>query len=147
MQIHNQLRNMCLAAVIGGILAASPLAAQTLGRISISGTTVIDEAGSYVLVTDLSLSANSTADAAIKITASGVTVDLNGHQITGPGGLLGVGILAITGSRRPLMAPFGIVGLLFCRGQKLLQLRHLFAEHFDAFLGFLVHYLAPPMAS
>ena len=41
---------MCLAAVIGGILAASPLAAQTLGRTSISGTAVIDEAGSYVLV-------------------------------------------------------------------------------------------------
>ena len=93
MQINNQLRNMCLAAVIGGVLAASPLAAQTLGRTSISGLAVIDEAGSYVLVTDLAISANSTADAAIKITASGVTLDLNGHQIKGPGGLLGVGIL------------------------------------------------------
>ena len=93
MQIHKQLRNICLAAVIGGLLAASPLAAQTLGRKSISAPTVIDEAGSYVLVTDLTLSSNSTADAAIKITASGVTVDLNGHQMTGPGGLQGVGVL------------------------------------------------------
>ena len=93
MQIHKQLRNICLAAVIGGLLAASPLAAQTLGRKSISAPTVIDEAGSYVLVTDLTLSSNSTADAAIKITASGVTVDLNGHQMTGPGGLMGVGVL------------------------------------------------------
>ena len=93
MQNHKQLRNICLAAVIGGLLAASPLAAQTLGRKSISAPTVIDEAGSYVLVRDLTLSSNSTADAAIKITASGVTVDLNGHQITGPGGLMGVGVL------------------------------------------------------
>jgi len=92
-QIYNQLQNMCLAAVIGGILAASPLAAQTFGRTSISRPSVIDSPGSYVLVSDIALSANSTADAAIKITASSVTVDLNGHQITGPGGLLGVGIL------------------------------------------------------
>ncbi len=79
--------------MIGGVVAASSLSAQTLGRKSINKNTVIDEAGSYVLVTDLSLSSNSTADAAIIITASGVTLDLNGHQITGPGGLQGVGIL------------------------------------------------------
>ena len=94
MQIHNQLRNMCLAAVIGGVLSASPLAAQTAGRTSIfSRAAVIDNPGSYVLVSDIALTANSIADAAIKITASNVTVDLNGHQLTGPGGLQGVGIL------------------------------------------------------
>ena len=92
MQMKRQLRNMGLAIMIGGVAAAS-LSAQTLGRKSIDRTTVIDEAGSYVLVTDLSLSSNSTADAAIMITASGVTLDLNGHQITGPGGLQGVGVL------------------------------------------------------
>ena len=104
MQIHNQPRNMCLAAVIGGILAASPLAAQTLGRTSISGPrpAVIDSAGSYVLVSDITLSANSTADAAIKITASGVTVDLNGHQVTGPGDLQGVGVL-IAGAKHNVL--------------------------------------------
>lgn len=90
---------MCLATVIGGVLAASPLAAQTFatqtfGRTSIGPRpAVIDSPGSYVLVSDIALSANSTADAAIKIVANGVTVDLNGHQVTGPGGLRGVGIL------------------------------------------------------
>ena len=93
MQIRNQLRNMGLAVMIGGVVAASSLSAQTLGRKSVNKNTVIDAAGSYVLVTDLSLSSNSTADAAIVITANGVTLDLNGHQITGPGGLQGVGIL------------------------------------------------------
>ena len=66
MQIHNQLRNMCLAAVIGGVLSASPLAAQTAGRTSIfSRAAVIDNPGSYVLVSDIALTANSIADAAI----------------------------------------------------------------------------------
>jgi parallel beta-helix repeat protein len=46
--------------------------------------------GSYKLVADIDFDA--TREWALNITASGVTLDLNGHQIKGPGGRQGVGI-------------------------------------------------------
>jgi nitrous oxidase accessory protein NosD len=50
----------------------------------------ITSPGSYQLVADVEFDA--TRDWAVNITANGVTLDLNGHQIKGPGGRLGIGI-------------------------------------------------------
>lgn len=52
-------------------------------------TTVIDEPGTYLLPRDMDISADLVA---LDITVSGVTLDLGGHQVKGPGGRLGTGI-------------------------------------------------------
>jgi hypothetical protein len=77
-------------AVIALLLGAGlPIFGQNRHQpIATRGT--IDSPGSYVLIRDLTI--NSAADSAIRITASGVTLDLNGYQISGPGGNMGVGI-------------------------------------------------------
>ena len=94
MCIDSYFRKSLLFAIVAGVSFVTTMQAQTGGQLSIGPrAAVIDESGSYRLVADISLSANSLADAAIKITANSVTVDLNGHQLKGPGGLKGVGIL------------------------------------------------------
>jgi nitrous oxidase accessory protein NosD len=59
----------------------------------IVGPSVITHAGSYVLVRNIAMSGSGTA---IRIAASNVTLDLNGHTLTGPGGPQGVGV-SVTG--------------------------------------------------
>jgi nitrous oxidase accessory protein NosD len=59
----------------------------------ILGPTVITHAGSYVLVRNISMSGSGTA---IRIAASNVTLDLNGHTLTGSGATQGTGV-SVTG--------------------------------------------------
>jgi hypothetical protein len=76
-----------IALLLGA--AAIPILGQNRQQpIATRGT--IDSPGSYVLIRDLTI--NSASDSAIRITASGVTLDMNGYQISGPGVNAGVGI-------------------------------------------------------
>jgi parallel beta-helix repeat protein len=68
--------------------ASLTLAGQERGAQSVPGTGIIDQPGNYVLVAN----GNARASMAIAITASGVSLDLNGHELSGPGGLRGTGI-------------------------------------------------------
>lgn len=81
------LRGLPVLAV--SLLAVPTMMAQGFVR-PISIQTVIDTPGSYVLNRDISY--NWDRGAGITITASGVTLDLNGHEILGPGALRGVAI-------------------------------------------------------
>ena len=85
-----------LAAAFAAMLTlTTTLAAANDGkRVPFSG--IIDMPGNYVLQSDLRSPSNDRA--AITITASDVTVDLNGLSLTGAGGKLGVGI-RIDGAR------------------------------------------------
>jgi nitrous oxidase accessory protein NosD len=56
----------------------------------ITRNSVIDTPGSYILLSDLVVGGTQSA---LMITADNVTVDLNGHQISGPGTNSGTGIL------------------------------------------------------
>ncbi len=85
-----------LAVACAAILTlTTALAAAPDGR-PVPGTGMIDMPGTYVLQSDRRAFTNDRA--AITITASDVTLDLNGQALTGPGGKLGVGI-RITGAR------------------------------------------------
>ena len=70
------------------ILLAVPLLAQE--PLPVASPRIISAPGSYQLVSDIDFDA--TREFALSITASGVTLDLNGHQIKGPGGRQGIGI-------------------------------------------------------
>lgn len=65
-----------------------PLMAQKDGK-PVPGSGLIDQPGNYVLQGDRSSSAGR---AAVLITASNVTLDLNGMTVSGPGGKSGVGV-------------------------------------------------------
>jgi len=80
--------------VFTAILLGAPLWAQAV--IPVASPRVIGSPGSYQLVADIDFDA--TRDWAINITTGGVTLDLNGHRIKGPGGKQGTGLL-ITGAR------------------------------------------------
>ena len=80
-------RAAVLAAAAG--LLSQPANAQA-GVRPINGPTVIREPGSYVLTRSFSL---EKAGSAIVIAADHVTVNLNGHTLSGPGGKQGVGVL------------------------------------------------------
>ncbi len=80
---------LCIAAAFAAILTALPLQAQIGGHRPISTVRTIDAPGNYFLIQDVSFGGG----AAITITASGVTLDLNGHQLLGPGGVQGTGVL------------------------------------------------------
>lgn len=88
------------AILVATALALPPFAlAQEEARfpaIPIVGPTVISHPGSYVLLRSISLSGPGTA---IRIVASDVTLDLNGHALKGPGGKQGTGI-SVTGVSR-----------------------------------------------
>jgi len=92
------------------VALAAPLAAQEV--LPIGSPRAITAPGAYELVADLDFDA--TRDWAINITASGVTLDLNGHQIKGPGGRgIGVRVAGASGVRihngRIADTAFGIV--------------------------------------
>ena len=71
-------------------LLAAALLAQPSGLRSIGSPTTIDQSGSYILTSDLFIP--GTAGVGISITASDVSLDLNGHTINAPGNLSGAGI-------------------------------------------------------
>lgn len=64
-------------------LFALALCAQPPGQRTIGSPTTIDQPGTYMLTN--SIFTNSSTGAGITITASDVTLDLNGQTITGPG--------------------------------------------------------------
>jgi parallel beta-helix repeat protein len=88
---------------VWGALAALACVPQLLAQgpstrtlvVNQGNTTTIDEPGTYVLARDLDV---FTDRVGIEITASGVSLDLGGHQIKGPGGKLGTGI-RVTGAQ------------------------------------------------
>ena len=84
MQITTQRKLLLFALAAALLVWSTPLSAEGTGTQVVfrSGTT-IDEPGSYVLLNDLSTGGPNPA---LIITSGGVTLDLNGHQITGPGG-------------------------------------------------------------
>lgn len=73
--------------------AASPLAAQfsapERGTRAIGSPATITSPGSYILVNDIAL---EQLEYGITIMVDGVTLDLNGREIAGPGGKRGVGV-------------------------------------------------------
>lgn len=79
------------AAVLAAAAAllSQPAFAQA-GVRPITKPTVINEPGSYILTRSLSLAG---AEPAIVIAADNVTVNLNGHTLSGPGGTKGLGVL------------------------------------------------------
>lgn len=83
------------AACAAILTITTALAAAPDGR-PVPGTGVIDMPGTYVLQGDRRSLANDRA--AITITASDVTLDLNGFALAGAGGKIGVGI-RINGAR------------------------------------------------
>jgi parallel beta-helix repeat protein len=106
------------SALISAFALASALAAGTSyaedpasrsARHPIAGKTVINRPGSYVLRRGITL---QEAGDAILITASNVSLDLDGHTLRGPGGKQGVGIRVqgATGVRvhGGIVARFGI---------------------------------------
>ncbi len=70
------------------VIAPPPAVSQESRPVARPG--VIDRPGSYHLIQDLRL--NTSQGAGLTITASGVTLDLNGHEIMGPGGKFGTGV-------------------------------------------------------
>jgi parallel beta-helix repeat protein len=77
-----------LAAVLG--VGSLPAWAQGPGERLVPLTGVINTPGNYLLRSDL----RSTAvRPGVEIVASGVTLNLGGHQIIGPGGNQGVGVM------------------------------------------------------
>jgi hypothetical protein len=89
--------NIYWLLVIFLFFAAIPIDADAVdGQIKIAQTAsttfpiVIDQPGSYVLTGNISVS--STSANGIEITADAVTLDLNGHVLTGPGSGTGNGI-------------------------------------------------------
>jgi hypothetical protein len=72
------------------IVVTFPIAANAGGPVAIKKPTTITKPGSYQLVTNLSPKGSS--DDAISVSASNVTIDLNGFAILGPGHGSGVGI-------------------------------------------------------
>jgi len=87
------IRRSFVAGVASLVLAAAAgSSAQEVSSLSSSGggTVRIDRPGSYRLRHDVRLKGPG---AAIVIAADGVTLDLAGHVLTGPGGKLGTGIM------------------------------------------------------
>ena len=83
------LRTCVPAALL--LLASIPAAAQPTGIRALGQSTTISEPGHYQLTRNIRLNASGLT--AFTITGDGVTLDLNGHQIQGPGGKLGTGIM------------------------------------------------------
>ena len=92
--MRNPLRNtlLSLSLSVAVLLPAVPLQAQdsTTQFVSLRGT-IIDAPGNYVL--RLNMTVIPTGPVGIVITGNGVTLDLNGNEIRGPGGKRGTGIM------------------------------------------------------
>jgi hypothetical protein len=81
---------MCHRNYLALLLLAAPLLpGQAIGDRLNRANVVISEPGMYFLDRNLTATASTPA---IDITASNVTLDLNGYTITGPGGKQGTGI-------------------------------------------------------
>ncbi len=78
-----------LPAALALVLYGLPIYGQGQGVQLIPVDRIISQPGHYVLTNDLS---TTGPGAAITITAKGVTLDLNGHEVRGPGGQVGTGI-------------------------------------------------------
>jgi parallel beta-helix repeat protein len=78
---------LAMAAVVPCLTAQSQQPRSL--QVNFSGTTVIDEPGAYMMPRDMDIPNDRVA---IDITASGVTLDLGGRSLRGPGGKLGTGI-------------------------------------------------------
>ena len=91
MQITRLRRLLLFALAAGTLFWSAPLPAEGTGTQVVfrSGTT-IDAPGNYLLLNDISTGGPGPA---LTITSGGVTLDLNGHQITGPGGNRETGIM------------------------------------------------------
>jgi parallel beta-helix repeat protein len=83
----------CIIVVTLLALALPAYLSAAEGRIPISGQTVIDNPGSYIVTQDFSVDSSN----GISIRASHVTVDLDGHTITGTGATPG-DVIKIQGS-------------------------------------------------
>jgi nitrous oxidase accessory protein NosD len=79
---------LALIAVLA--VGSLPAWAQGAGERLVPATGVISSPGTYVLRSDLR---SSPAHPGVEITSSGVTLNLGGHQIIGPGGNQGIGIM------------------------------------------------------
>ena len=77
---------LALAAIVPCLTAQSQMPRSL--QVNFSGTTVIDEPGTYIMPRDMDIPNDRVA---IDITASGVTLDLGGRSLRGPGGKLGTG--------------------------------------------------------
>ncbi len=86
-------RVVCLTMAALWVFTSAPLHGQPRNTQpeAIFFRATISTPGSYILGTDLAV--NLSGGAGITITASGVTLDLNGHEIKGPGGKVGTGIM------------------------------------------------------
>jgi parallel beta-helix repeat protein len=85
---HKTRSLFALAAVLA--VGSLPAWAQGAGERLVPTTGIISSPGNYVLRNDLT---STGSRAGIEIAASGVTLDLGGHQIVGPGGNQGVGVM------------------------------------------------------
>ena len=85
-----------VAMVVASLYISTPAWAQRSEPQPVFLRSTISSPGSYILARDLSV--GSGQGPAITIAASGVTLDLNGHEIMGPGGKQGTGIM-IDGAR------------------------------------------------
>jgi parallel beta-helix repeat protein len=84
-------RTKSLFALIAVLAVGSlPAWAQGPGEQLVPATGIIRSPGNYVLRSDLR---SAGARPGVEIVSSGVTLNLAGHQITGPGGNQGVGVL------------------------------------------------------
>jgi nitrous oxidase accessory protein NosD len=81
-----------LGAALGGLLlGAGPVLAQEVELVSSSGGTLhITRPGSYRLRHNVTLRSAGTA---VVISSGGVSLDLGGHALIGPGGKQGIGVL------------------------------------------------------
>ncbi len=80
-----------LLTVVAALAVGSlPALAQGPGERLVPQTGVINAPGTYVLRSDLT---STGARPGIEITSDGVTLDMGGHQILGPGGNRGVGVM------------------------------------------------------
>ncbi len=92
--MRNPLRNTLLSLLLS--VAVLPLAVpvdaqdSTAQFVSLRGT-IIDAPGKYVLRSNMTVI--PTGPVGIVITGNGVTLDLNGNEIRGPGGKRGTGIM------------------------------------------------------
>jgi parallel beta-helix repeat protein len=92
---HNSSKDINMHLDFGKTLVALPLLAASLfaqpaGTRTIASPTTIDQSGSYMLTADIFIP--GSVGVGIAITASDVTLDLNGHSITAPGNLTGAGV-------------------------------------------------------
>lgn len=91
MTTHMKLTTLA-AFVALALVTALPASAQGAGEIQIGSLpTTIDQPGNYVLTDGIRL--NASRPVGITIRARGVTLDLNGQEIMGPGGKFGMGVL------------------------------------------------------